>query len=246
MPRQTTVEIPVPDASGPFVGFSAYARILENAATTASTEAGFAPDWYAREGTIWVIRRSTIERTADIAPGTLLSLRTWVADFRRVRSRREYEGRVAGEVVLRGHTDWVYVERAAGKPRRIPETMMQGFLPDGGGEALPRAALVIGDPPAEARSVEWTVETGDLDLLEHVNNAKYFDYVESVATSVVAADFRPQAHDVEYVDEARVGQRLRGTAWVVEASSSPMRIATEIRRADDGATLPRASSVWSC
>lgn len=245
MPRETTIELVVPESTGPFVGFSTYARMLEIAATRASSEAGFPPEWYAEAGTIWVIRRSTIECAVAITPGTSVELRTFVADFRRVRSRREYEGRVAGEIVLRGHADWVYVERASGKPRRIPDAMMQAFVPEGGAETMPRAALAIGDPPPGATSIEWSVEPGDLDALDHVNNAKYFDYVERVAVALALTARRPRAHDVEYLDEARAGERLRGTAWTVDGAGATTRIATEIRRAADGALVTRASSDWS-
>jgi len=245
MPRDTILEMVVPESAGPYVGFSTYARMLEVAATTASSEAGFPPSWYGEEGTIWVVRRSTIEVAAPIVPGTAIELRTWVADFRRVRSRREYEGRVAGEIVLRGYADWVYVERASGKPRRIPDAMMPAFVPEGGVEALPRAALAIGDPPPGATSIEWSVEPGDLDALDHVNNAKYFDYVERVAGALALTARGPRAHDVEYLDEARAGERLRGTAWSVDGAVGATRVATEIRRATDGALVTRASSDWS-
>src|SRR5262249_60935942 len=100
------------------------ARLLETAATTASSEAGFPPEWYAAEGTVWVIRRSTIECLTEIAPGTVLEIRTWVGDFRRVRSIREYDAYRAGALALRAHTAWVYVDRPAAKPRRIPEALM--------------------------------------------------------------------------------------------------------------------------
>jgi len=245
MPRETTLELVVPDGGGPFVGFSSYAKLLELAATTASSEAGFPPEWYADEGTIWVIRRSTIECAAAIAPGTTLAIRTWVADFRRVRSRREYEGTIRGEVVLRGHADWVYVERSSGKPRRISEAMASGFVPEGGAETMPRAGLAIGDPPPEATSLEWPVEPGDLDALDHVNNAKYFDYVERAASALVRPGARPRLHDVEYLDEARAGDRLRAVAWIAAREDETTRIATEIRRAADGAVLTRASSQWA-
>ena len=240
MPRRCTIELRVPEAAGVF---SAYARMLETAATAASSEAGFSPDWYAAEGTAWVIRRSTIECAVPILRGSAVELVTWVADFRRVRSQREYEGRVAGELVLRGHTDWVYVERTTGKPRRIAEAMMRSFVPEGRIETMPRAVLAIGDPPPDAKSSQWPVEPSDVDQLDHVNNTKYFDWVE--AMSPLDASRRPVAHDVEYLDEARAGDLLRGVAWITGSREATLSTATEIRRAADGVLLTRARSVWA-
>jgi acyl-CoA thioesterase FadM len=101
-------------------GFAVYARLLEQSATLASADAGYPPDWYAAHATAWVIRRSTIDCAAAIPRGVELEVTTWVADFRRVRSRREYEVRIPdGPVaVLTAHTDWVYVDAASGSPRR--------------------------------------------------------------------------------------------------------------------------------
>jgi acyl-CoA thioesterase FadM len=113
--------------------FSAYARLLEEAATLASAEAGYPTSWYARENTAWVIRRSTIDCATPLARAFDLEVATWVADFRRVRSRREYEVCMPLNTVaaLTAHTDWVYVDRANGRPRRIPDAMMSAFVPDG-------------------------------------------------------------------------------------------------------------------
>ena len=241
MPRRTTVELRVPDGPGPAAGFAALARLLETAATTASTEAGFAPEWYAAQRTVWVIRRSTIESAAEIAPGTTLEIRTWVADFRRVRSIREYRAYREGVEILRARTDWVYVELPAGKPRRIPDAMMSAFVPEGCG-TMSRVPLALGEPSSSTAALEWSVGAADLDRLGHVNNANYFDYVESAARAVVGDDLRPRRHDVEYVDEARLGERLRALAWRAGSNDADGEVATEIRRAADGAVVTRALS----
>src|SRR5262249_11639303 len=57
-----------------------------------------------------------------------LDVRTWVEDFRRVRSRRRYEVADArGELALRTVTDWVFVDLGSGRPRRVPAEMEQRF-----------------------------------------------------------------------------------------------------------------------
>ncbi len=228
-------------------GFSAYASLLEEAATLASAAAGYPPQWYGREHTAWVIRRTTIDCAAPLARGADLDVTTWVSDFRRVRSRREYEVRVAPSPVsaLAAHTDWVYVDRASGRPRRIPDSMMRAFVPGGHPPALPRAPLAL--PPASAGVASLTreVATEDVDALGHVNNARYFDYVEEVARSAVARALRPVRHDLEYLAEARTGDRLICRGWLVESGESATETAVEILLAADGAPLARARSVWA-
>ena len=233
-------------ADGP-CGFSAYARLLEEAATTASAQAGYPPQWYAEQATAWVIRRSTIECPKPLETGCELEISTWVADFRRVRSRREYVARAAGTdaVVLSAHTDWVYVDRAAGRPARIPGEMMRAFVPAGAIATLPRPALELPQAPADARTMTHDVHPADVDALDHVNNAKYFDYVEQSALAVVGAGFRPCRHDLEYVAEARRGDRLVCRSWRHAGAGAELEVATEIHRVRDGTRLTRSRSIWT-
>jgi acyl-CoA thioester hydrolase len=259
MPRRCTVRLRVPrgrSQGAHVVDFSRYARLLEEAATIASSEAGYPPEWYAREGTAWVIRRTTIDCEAPLRSDEEVEVATWVADFRRVRSRREYEARRAGETepALRAHTDWVYVARRSGHPRRISEAMMQAFVPRAGSTPLPREPLVL--PPASGATfaVERVVGSADVDALDHVNNARYLDWVEEAtmegfavwrpAGERSAAGPRARRHDLEYADEARDGDQLRCVVWPGRCENGEVEIGTEIRRVQDGHLLTRARSLW--
>jgi len=238
---------------------SAYARLLQAAATAASTDAGYSPEWYLREGTIWVIRRSTIECERPIPAGAEVEVSTWVADFRRVRSRREYEIRrpQVSEPSLRAHTDWVYIERESSRPRRIPPEMTVAFIPEGTSSPLPRASLALSSPPAGAFESRRSVGEMDLDALAHVNNARYFDYLEEAALEALSARgwspkrilgaggiLRAERHDIEYLEEARLGEELRCLTWVVAVDADRFERATEIRRTADDTCLTRARSGW--
>jgi acyl-CoA thioester hydrolase len=194
-----------------------------------------------------VIRRTTIDCAAPLARAADFDVTTWVSDFRRVRSRREYEVRVAPSpvTVLTAHTDWVYVDRASGRPRRIPDSMMHAFVPVGHDPALPRAPLALPPPPARVASLTREVAAEDVDALGHVNNARYFDYVEEIARTAVARVLRPVRHDLEYLAEARAGDRLLCRCWLVESRESATETAVEILQGADGAPLTRARSVWA-
>ena len=244
MARVTVIRRRLADGAG---GFSAYARLLEEAATTASSEAGYPPQWYAEQATAWVIRRSTIECPQPIEPGCELEISTWVADFRRVRSWREYVARTPGAdaVALSAHTDWVYVDRTAGRPRRIPEEMMRAFVPEGAIATLPRPALELPQAPADAATITRDVDPSDVDALDHVNNAKYFDYVEQSAMAVLGAGFRPRYYDLEYVAQARAGDRLLCRSWQTAVGGAELDVASEIHLVRDGTLLTRARGRWN-
>jgi len=230
--------------------------LLEEAATIASNEAGYPTDWYDREGTAWVIRRTAIDCEAPLRSGEEVEVATWVADFRRVRSRRETQVCRPGEAepALFAHTDWVYVERGSGHPRRVSAAMIEAFVPEGSPTPLPREALALPRPPDATFCVERVVSSAEVDALDHVNNACYFDWVEESTTEAfaawraageqIAAYPRAVRHDLEYVDEARDADRLRCVVWPVRCEGREIEIGTEIRRALDGHLLTRARSLW--
>ena len=64
---------------------------------------------YDRLGCYFVIRGTEIEYLRPLRYGDLVEIKTWVMDFRRVRSRRAYELRVvgSGELAARAATDCV-------------------------------------------------------------------------------------------------------------------------------------------
>jgi acyl-CoA thioester hydrolase len=82
-------------------------------------------------GATWVARSHKIEYLRPAFTGDRITARTWVADFRRVRSLRRYEFvRTSDEAVLaKGETDWVFVDTQSGRPRAIPEAIQRGFEP---------------------------------------------------------------------------------------------------------------------
>ena len=258
MPRTYSRTFAVPEHETNAFGdlfSSSLARFLQQVAIEASADAGFSDAWYREAGTVWVIRRSTIERRGPIRAGDRIELTTWVADFRRVRSRREYVARAPdGATLVEAHTDWVYLDRTAGRLARIPDGMIHDFLDGDDAKALPREPLVVPDPPAEVPASERIVRFRELDGMLHVNNAVYLDYVEEALLDVLAGEdwtpercaaeggfLRPARHDLEYLAEARLGDGLRCHSWVGESEGERL---TAIRRPADETLLARARSRW--
>jgi acyl-CoA thioester hydrolase len=226
--------------------FSAYATLLEAAATAASADAGFPAEWYAEHDTAWVIRRSAIECAEPLASGADVEVATWVTDFRRVRSRREYEVRLVGHesTVLTAHTDWVYVERASGRPRRVPPEMIDAFMPEGTPAPIPRAPLELPAGGADRVTTERIAPPEDVDALGHVNNTRYFDYVEDSVREVLGDESRARRVDLEYLVEALSGDHLVCATWVIGRAENAIDVATEIRRVPGNTPLTRARGSW--
>jgi acyl-CoA thioester hydrolase len=235
---------------------AAYLRHLAAVAVDASSAAGFDGRWYAANGVHWLVRRTTFTVHAPATVGTELVIRTWVEDFRRVRSQRRYEVRTPDEkVVLDAVTDWVLVESASGKLRRIPDEMERGFGIAPGGAAT-RAVWTAPEPRAARRS-SYAVRYTDLDSLMHVNNAAYLDVLFQAALDALAesgwgldrlvgAGAVPLwvAGDVEYLDAARFGDRLAVTTWFTPGADT-LGVHQRLARESDDRRLVQCTSTWS-
>jgi acyl-CoA thioester hydrolase len=85
-------------------------------------------------GATWVVRSHLVEYLRPAFEGERIKVQTWVVNLRRVRSLRRYRFiRVIDEVLLvRGETDWVFVDANSGSPRAIPAevTGLFALVPD--------------------------------------------------------------------------------------------------------------------
>ena len=77
----------------------------------------------------WVIREHRIEYLLPAFAGEEIEVHTWVENIRRVRSLRKYEfiRKSDGKVLVKGETDWVFVNAHTGQPLPIPESVSNVF-----------------------------------------------------------------------------------------------------------------------
>jgi acyl-CoA thioester hydrolase len=77
----------------------------------------------------WVVREHQVEYLLPAFAGEEIEFRTWVENIRRVRSLRRYEfvRKSDGKVLVKGETDWVFVDVKTGNPRAVPEAVINIF-----------------------------------------------------------------------------------------------------------------------
>lgn len=243
---------------------SALLGLLEHTAVEASAAVAFDAHRYAREGRIWIIRRTRLERFVPVGGRDHLEVETHVLDFRRARSLRHYTVRRGDTVVALATTDWVYCDLQTGRPARIPEELQRAFGDGDIAPTLARAEAVAAGAPADAVPYELTAQPSHLDHVTHVNNAVYASYLEDGAFALFAAHDWPLARmlaaggalrvrwlDVEYLSDALAGDHLVVHSWLSQAmafDSSRARPRTaqmlQTIHRTNGSLVMRAASDW--
>lgn len=77
----------------------------------------------------WVVYEHRIEYLLPAFEGEEIEIRTWVENIRKVRSLRKYEflRKADGKTLVRGETDWVFVDVKTGSPQAVTDRVINAF-----------------------------------------------------------------------------------------------------------------------
>lgn len=159
-----------------------YLRWFQEAAIYASAANGFDEERYRALGTTWFVREFHLVVHSQPQTGETLEVITWAADIERITAHRQYSARrTNGDPIADAEAEWIYMDRATGKPRRLEREVIEAFPPQKEyaladrewGKDLLGADL----PEADAHRMEHTVAWSELDGAQHVNNAVYAQWI---------------------------------------------------------------------
>lgn len=107
-----------------------YLRWMQEAAVAHSAAQGWNADRYREIGAGWVVRSHWIEYLQPAFAGDEVTVLTWVANFRKIRSLRKYKiVRTSDDAVLaRAETDWAFIGLEHRVPRRVPPELADAFV----------------------------------------------------------------------------------------------------------------------
>jgi acyl-CoA thioester hydrolase len=197
------------------VNHANYLRYMQETAFDASAAAGYALDRYRQINRAWLVRETDITYLRPLVYNDSIIVKTWVLDFRRVRSRRAYELRHAtnGEIVAQAATDWVFLNDQTHRPVTVPQEMIDSFFPDG--------------PPAE------------VPPRERFPKAPTMTRMMDAGFGLVARRYR-----IEYRQPAVFGDTLEIATWASNMRRVTAERHYTICRAADGELLARAHVLW--
>lgn len=248
------------DAYG-HVNHAQYLRFMQETAFDASAAVGYDMARYDELGVMWLIRQTGITYERPLRYGDTVIVKTWVADFRRVRSRRMYEMRQAasGQRVAAAHTDWVLLDQRSQRPVTIPPEMMAAFFPEGPPARVSHYKTFPDPPPPPPgvytmrRRVAWR----DLDTVQHVNNANYMVYFEECGITTAVAHGWPisrmihagfgivaRNYQIDYRLPALLGDELAVSTWISDVKRASAVRHYTLKRVQDDALLARARALW--
>ncbi|MCS7055219.1 MAG: YbgC/FadM family acyl-CoA thioesterase [Thermoflexales bacterium] len=240
-----------------------YLRYMQEAAFEASAAAGYDLRRYAQMGRVWYAHATDIEYVRPVQYGDTVEVKTWVADFRRVTSRRAYElySAATGALVARATTDWAFLDAATQKPIPIPDELIHTFWPEGAPASFaPRERFPSAPPaPEGAYRLRKRVQWRECDSAGHVNNAVYAEWAEECGMQCIAHYRWPVTRMaeagigifyrrmwIEYLRPALFDDEIEITAWLSQVKRATAMRHFSVTRPADGALLARINILGVC
>ncbi|MDY6825410.1 MAG: thioesterase [Thermodesulfobacteriota bacterium] len=204
------------------VRLDSFVRILQDAAISHVHSAALSPlsdktlrggpntpNVLIAEGYAWILNKLAVEIRHRPVYGELVTVRTWHRGRKGFKSFREYEVICNGEQVAVAASSWLYLDLNRRRVVRVPEATddLYGIEPefalDWDIEAWkPNKKLM---PDFE---IAITTRRSDYDMLEHVNNAVYFDYLDTLVERATGGGGAIKRVAIQYNKE--IGRHVTG------------------------------------
>jgi len=192
-------------------------------------------------GFTWMLSRLHLVIDAYAAWRENVHVRTWPAGLQgRLTALRDFEARGdGGNLLLKGVSEWLYVDLASRKIARLPQAFA-ALAPAGTPQVDVPSAEKIPDFAAAEWSSTLTVRHSDHDFNNHVNNAHYVEWALECLPDDWREKRRVRELDILYRTAAMWGDTIVSEA----ARESDTSVVHRIRRASDNAALAVARTAW--
>lgn len=177
----------------------------------------------------WVLSRLAVDIAAQPKQYEEIDVDTWVNEFNRLSSTRNFRIHRGEECVAKGVSQWCMLNmesRQVVDMSLLKDTYLKAMVE----EPSPIPAPARLRPITPAGSTSRPVVYSDIDFNRHVNTLRYIDLIfDNVPLSLIEQNNGLRI-DINFIAEAVYGETLtigwacEGNIWNFEISSSPERV----------------------
>ena len=212
---------------------------MQEAAGISAARLGWGIQALQAEGLTWMLSRLRVSVTRYVPWGETVTVRTWPSGTKgRLIAKRCFLGfDEKGAELFRASSEWLYVNLAAQKIAKLPETFAD-LVPAGTPDfELPDIGGKFAHLPSVEGSADILTRHSDLDFNDHVNNVHYVEWMlEGDGGRGVPA--LPGEIDIVFRQAAKAGEAI-----VLEFCADGEKTFHAIRRTSDNAILATAAMV---
>ena len=195
-----------------------------NVAGTDAHRKGFGVETLQGHSFTWVLSRLAVEISTQPRQYTDIEIDTWVNEFNRLSSTRNFKMRIGEDVIAAGVSQWCMLNmetRQAVDMTQLKDIYERAMVAEPSPIAAPARLRDI-EPQA---SVSRPVVYSDIDFNRHVNTLRYIDLIfDSLPIELIEKN-NGMRLDINFIAEALYGEVLtigwtsEGNVWQFEISS---------------------------
>lgn len=204
---------------------SSVINYLLNVAGIDAHNKGFGVDVLQGQSFTWVLSRLAVEINRQPHQYDNIDIETWVNEFNRLSSTRNFRMTYGGEVLASGVSQWCMLNM------ETRQAVDMSLLKDVYERAMVDAPSPIAAPQrlrgGELRTVvSRPVVYSDLDFNRHVNTLRYIDMIFDALPLYIIENNNGLRIDLNFIAEARYGETLslgvsqEAGVWQFEVSSN--------------------------
>lgn len=204
-----------------------------NVAGTDAHNKGFGVDVLQGQSFTWVLSRLAVEVKSQPRQYDDIVVDTWVNEFNRLSSTRNFRVRLDERTLAEGVSQWCMINmetRQAVDMSTLKDVYERAMVDEPSPIAVPARLRAIEPTTSTSRPVAYS----DIDFNRHVNTLRYVDLVFDALPIELIENNNGMRIDLNFIAEARYGETLtigstnEDNIWQFEVSS------------DEGKTLCRA------
>ncbi|MDP2968786.1 MAG: thioesterase [Deltaproteobacteria bacterium] len=196
----------------------------------------------ARNNHFWILSRLAIDMDEYPGWGDKIQVKTWLLGSSRLFAFRDFSIlREDGRIIGGAKSAWVVLNLKSRKPQRIEPFLkdLSSLSDQHGAETALNKLPALSHPGEETF---FTVHYSDLDMHQHVNNARYIEWVLDSYPLEMNQTHHISTFEINFLAESNCGDEL-SIQSERQKDSSPTFLHTMIRK-EDGKELCRARVKW--
>lgn len=232
------------DASGK-MPLSAMGKFMQETAYNHANHLDFGYDQLKQEGLFWVLSRLLISIDKYPRWGDKIRVRTWPSGVEGLLAYREFKVLdMQGNTIGGAGSAWLMLDLEKHRPQR-PELLKErnGLFPTE--RALDRRPAKIPSLNEPKEGVFYPVRYSDLDLYDHVNNAKYMQWILDSYPEDLLRQHEVALFEINFLAETKMGDEVAIHTENIESPvSSSIAFRHCIKRKADNRDICLAEICW--
>lgn len=199
-----------------FLTLTGIFQLLQEGAIRHADQHGLGAQAKLTNGDTWFLNRISAAIHRYPRYGETIRLTTWSSGIRAFKGYREFRLHAGGELLLAASSLWLRLNHQTKALVSVPPELARAF-PARTDDVFHAGIekLRFEEPPDTAAVQEISLRYSDIDLNGHVNNAAYFDYVQT-ALAGMGESVHPARLELHFLKE--ISPNLRHVVFRGQAS----------------------------